>query len=319
LGFFLYAILGEWAELCTARGDQPRAHRYQAHRVALRAALESAAWDGEWYRRGWYDDGTPLGTAAADECRIDALVQAWAVISGAAAPERAARAMDSADRHLVSERDGIVRLLTPAFDRTANDPGYIKGYLPGVRENGGQYTHAALWVARAFAELGRADRAARVLEMLSPVSHAADPESAARYQVEPYVVAADVYGEPPHVGRGGWTWYTGSAGWMQRVVVETLLGLSVENGDTLVVIPRAPAEWTRYRIQYRPPGETTCYRIEVQTPAGDGERLTGAALDGRPVQFVDTQVRVPLVRDGAVHRLVVERGPSGQRRSSTSS
>jgi cyclic beta-1,2-glucan synthetase len=308
MAFFLYDILGTWSGLCEASGDVSRANRYRAHREHLGRALEAWGWDGAWYRRGYFDDGAPLGSASSDECRIDALAQAWAVISGAAPRERAAQAMDAVEQHLISERDRLVRLLTPPFDRSPHDPGYIQGYLPGVRENGGQYTHAALWVVRALAEIGRGDRAARVLEMLSPVAHGGDPDATARYQVEPYVVAADVYGEPPHVGRGGWTWYTGSAGWMQRVALENLLGVSVEQGRCLVVSPRIPAEWTGFRVTVRPLGGATGYRIEVRNPGGTGGPPIRAWLDGQAVNILDGRVSIPLDPQGGEHRLEVELG-----------
>src|SRR5262249_11805834 len=243
MGFFLHVVLGEFLAVLARSDDVDRIRRYDRHRVQLAHALNEGGCDGAWYRRGYYDDGTPLGPGASDECRIDALAQAWAVFSGAAPAERAAQAMDAVERHLVSERDGIVRLLAPPFERTSHDPGYIKGYPPGVRENGGQYTHAALWVVQAMAELGRADRALRLLEMLSPVLHGTTPEQADRYRVEPYVIAADVYGVDPHVGRGGWTWYTGSAGWMLRIAVESLLGFRIE-GDEGRLRPCVPSDWT---------------------------------------------------------------------------
>src|SRR5437867_4111198 len=251
LGFFLYFVLGEFIPLCEQRADHERAARYRDYRGAVRASLEEAGWDGAWYRRAYYDDGTPLGSAANDECRIDALAQAWAVISGAAPRERAARAMDAVERELVSRDAGLVHLLWPPFDRTPHDPGYIKGYVPGIRENGGQYTHAALWVVRAMAELGRRDRAAALLEMLGPVHHAGTREAAEVYRVEPYVVAADVYGVPPHVGRGGWTWYTGSAGWMLRVALESVLGVTLEGGHTLRVAPCIPDAWPGFKVKLR--------------------------------------------------------------------
>ncbi|HEX8694753.1 MAG TPA: hypothetical protein VF746_20170 [Longimicrobium sp.] len=303
LGFFLHAILDDWIPLCEQRGDAERAARYREYRGGLAAALNDAGWDGGWYRRAYYDDGTPLGSAASDECRIDAIAQAWAVISGVAPPERAARALDALEEHLVSEQGGIVRLLAPAFDRTPHDPGYIKGYLPGVRENGGQYTHGALWAVRALAEAGRTDRAARLLEMISPVSHARTPEEAAVYQAEPYVIAADVYGVAPHVGRGGWTWYTGSAGWMLRVALESVLGFTLRGGRALALRPRVPDDWPGFTLRYRLPDGRTTYEVVV---ARGGE--TAASLDGEPLASEDGAVLVPLVRDGAVHRVEVVLG-----------
>src|SRR5581483_1990317 len=204
--------------------------------------------------------------------RIDALAQAWAVISGAAPRERAARAMDAVERELVVEDAGLIRLLTPPFDRTAHDPGYIKGYVPGIRENGGQYTHAALWVVRALAELGRRDRAAALLEMLTPVHHGGDRDRVAVYQTEPYVIAADVYGVAPHVGRGGWTWYTGSAGWMFRVALESVLGFSVVAGTRIEVRPCIPHAWPGFTLRYRIAGDTeTTYEITVRRAARDDD------------------------------------------------
>ncbi|QXD15157.1 hypothetical protein GQ464_017395 [Rhodocaloribacter litoris] len=308
LGFFLHHVLDLFMPFVEARGDTARRQRYEAYRAALRSALNEAGWDGAWYRRAYYDDGTPLGSAAGDECRIDAIAQAWAVLSGVAPPERARQALDALEAHLVDERAGLIRLLTPPFDRTPHDPGYIKGYVPGVRENGGQYTHGALWAVRALAEAGRGDRAATLLRMLSPVAHAATPEAAGRYRVEPYVIAADVYGEPPHVGRGGWTWYTGSAGWMYRVVLESLLGLRLEDGRYLVLRPVLPGNWPGVRFTYRPDDRGTVYHVDVRT-ASNHERPR-ATFDGRPLAIEAGGVRVPLLRDGQAHRVILHRGGS---------
>jgi cyclic beta-1,2-glucan synthetase len=305
LGFFQFAILGDMAELARQRGDAGRARRYSAHRRALREALEAEAWDGDWYRRGWYDDGTPLGSKQSDECRIDALAQAWAVLSGAASPERAGRALDAVERFLVSEQDGLIRLLTPAFRNTLQDPGYIKGYVPGIRENGGQYTHAALWVVAAMAELRRHDRVAKLLDMIGPVRRSATPEQVARYQVEPYVVAADIYGEAPHVGRGGWTWYTGSAGWMQRVAVEWLLGMRVVGGSELRIDPCVPDDWPGFEISWRVPGGDTRYEISVVNPGRKARAVTSSKVDGGPLALDGRAARIPIVRDGRVHRVEI--------------
>ncbi len=309
LGWFLFAMLADWAARCERRGEGERARRYRAQRARLAAALHAEAWDGAWYRRAWYDDGSVLGSAASDECRIDALAQAWAVISGAAPPERAAAALDAVEEQLVSLEDGLVRLLAPPFDRTRHDPGYIKGYLPGIRENGGQYTHAALWFVRACAEAGRRDRAAALLERLTPAWHAATPERAALYQVEPYVVAADVYGAPPHVGRGGWTWYTGSAGWMLRVALESLLGFGLEAGSTLVLRPRIPDSWPGFALSWRrPDGSGTRYEIAVRNPDARAECVLAATLDGVSAELRDGAARIPLVGDAGVHRVEVVLG-----------
>ncbi|HKG95892.1 MAG TPA: protein ndvB, partial [Gemmatimonadaceae bacterium] len=311
LGFFLYEILGGFVPFCDQRGDAERAARYRAYRARLGAALNGPhGWDGAWYRRAYYDSGVPLGSAQSDECKIDAIAQAWAVISGAAPPERAERALDSLEQHLVSEHERIIRLLTPAFDRTPHDPGYIKGYLPGVRENGGQYTHGALWAVRALAEAGRTERAARLLEMLSPVSHGRSAEAVDVYRTEPYVIAADVYGVSPHVGRGGWTWYTGSAGWMYRVALESVLGLTIDAGTVIRLKPCIPRHWPGFTLRYRVPGAGgggATYEIVV-TRANGGHDRTTAQLDGKPLAVRARAVEIPLARDGRAHRVEVSLG-----------
>jgi cyclic beta-1,2-glucan synthetase len=225
------------------------------------------------------------------------------VLSGAAPPDRVAQALDALEQHLVSQDEGLIRLLTPPFDRTTHDPGYIRGYLPGVRENGGQYTHGALWAVRALAEAGRVERAAPLLEMLSPISHTRTPEQVAVYQAEPYAIAADVYGEPPHVGRAGWTWYTGSAGWMLRVALESVLGLEVSDGRTLRLRPRIPSAWPGYSISYRVPGTQTRYEIEVRREAG--ATLSGRLEDGSVLTVAGDGVVIPLMLDDGVHRVSV--------------
>jgi len=313
MAFFLYAAIDDFLPLVRKRADESTAARLVAYQKGLQAALESAAWDGAWYRRGYYDNGVVLGSAQGDECQIDALVQAWAVLSKAVPEARAHAALCAAEQRLVSEREGLIRLLAPPFVSTPQDPGYITGYLAGVRENGGQYTHAALWVVRALAEAGRRDRAAALLEMLSPVSHAATPGRVAVYQVEPYVIAADVYGVAPHVGRGGWTWYTGSAGWMYRVAVESVLGFDIEGGRTLRVSPRIPDAWPGFELTHHRPDGTT-YHIHVENPSGSAERIVDAELDGQRVPSDADGLRVPLAADGAQHRLrVVLGGAAGAR------
>jgi len=239
LGWFLYTVLHEWSALAGVRGELPRANQWLRHARALRAALEHAGWDGDWYRRAYFDDGTPLGSVLDDACRIDSIAQSWSVLSGAAGADRARRAMAAVDEHLVRRADRLVLLCAPPFDATALDPGYVKSYPRGVRENGGQYTHAAIWSVMAFAALGDGDKVGELLGMLNPIERARTPAAVARYRVEPYVVAADVYAEAPHVGRGGWTWYTGSAGWMYRAGLESLLGFCVR-GTRLVIDPCIP-------------------------------------------------------------------------------
>ncbi|HEX6135891.1 MAG TPA: hypothetical protein VFZ24_18095 [Longimicrobiales bacterium] len=302
LGFFLYDILNDFLPLCAARDDHDRVAAYASCHERLAHALNQGGWDGAWYRRAYYDDGTPLGSAASDECRIDALAQAWAVMSGAAPPERAALAMDALEEHLVDEGAGLIRLLAPPFDRTPNDPGYIKGYLPGIRENGGQYTHGVLWAVRALAELGRTGRAARLLEMLSPVTRGGSPAGAERYRVEPYVIAADVYGVEPHVGRGGWTWYTGSAGWMYRIALESVLGIELRDGAELRLRPCVPEAWSGYSASLRFTDGTE-WRVEVVR--GDE---SGIDVDGEPGRFTGGTFSVRPPRDGRPHHIMVTLG-----------
>jgi cyclic beta-1,2-glucan synthetase len=305
LGFFIHYVLGHLMPVCAQRGDDQRVAHYTAYRERLTDALNADGWDGRWFRRAYYDHGEPIGSAQSEECQIDALAQAWAVLSRVAPPDRANMAMDAVDQRLVCRDAGMIKLLTPPFDRTPNDPGYIKGYLPGIRENGGQYTHGVLWVVRALAEMGRGTAAVELLRMLSPVWHTASTRRTDVYQTEPYVVAADVYGEPPHVGRGGWTWYTGSAGWMFRVAVESIFGLTMEQGRTLVIKPAISASWPQCRITYRLPGEGTRYEIIIQNPSRREAGVSNAALDGSRLTVEDGAARVPLEHDGGVHHVAI--------------
>ncbi len=301
LGFFLHRVLSDFAPLTEASGDRSRARRYRDEARRLAAVLEWA-WDGEWYRRGYYDDGAPLGSAQSDECRIDSIPQSWAVLSGAAPPRRAERAMDAVRTHLVRRGPRVLSLLTPPFDQSARDPGYIKGYPPGVRENGGQYTHAAVWVVMALARLGSGDEAAELFHMLNPINHTRAPADVERYQAEPYVMAGDVCTHPAHAGHAGWTWYTGSAGWMYRAGLESILGLR-RQGATFVIDPCIPSSWPAYSIAWRFGG--TRYEISVSNP---GRRCCGIAraeIDGTPADAS----ALPLVDDGETHRVHVVLGP----------
>ena len=272
------------------------------HAEKLKAALEQA-WDGDWYRRAYFDDGTPLGSVANTECRIDSIAQSWSVLSGAGEPARAARAMAAVEKYLVRRDEGLVLLFTPPFDKAVPDPGYIKGYPPGIRENGGQYTHAALWSALAFAMLGDGDKTHELLTLLNPIQHAGNSAAIHRYKVEPYVICADVYGVPPHTGRGGWTWYTGSAAWMYRVALEGLLGLRKE-GETLALNPCIPRSWPGFEIRFR--HGRTMYEISVQNRNGAGRGVTRVALDGVDIEATD--MRIALQDDGATHRVSVVLG-----------
>jgi cyclic beta-1,2-glucan synthetase len=303
LGWFLYATLMAFAPHAEARQETVRAARWRAHAALLQTSLEREAWDGDWYKRAWFDDGTPIGSASSEECRIDAIAQSWAVISGAAVPERAARAMAAVERDLIRAEDRLALLFTPPFDKTALDPGYIKGYPPGIRENGGQYTHAAVWSVIAFAALGDGDKAIQLFSFLNPVNRARTRADVLRYKVEPYVVAADVYAMPPHAGRGGWTWYTGSSGWLQRAGVESILGLRLK-GNVLHLDPCIPGSWPDFEIVLR--HGSARYAIEVENPDGAGRGITFAALDG--TVLMDRPLRFRLSDDGATHRLRVRLG-----------
>jgi cyclic beta-1,2-glucan synthetase len=301
LGWFLHTNLYQFAALAEERGESQRALAWRSHTDALKFALERDGWDGDWYRRAFFDDGTPLGSASNDECRIDSIAQSWGVISGAADPERGRRAMAAVDEHLIRRGDGLVLLFTPAFDRTALEPGYIKGYAPGVRENGGQYSHAAVWAMIAFAALGDGDKAGELFAILNPINHASTRSGLYRYKVEPYVMAGDVYSEPPHAGRGGWTWYTGAAGWMYRAGVEWILGFRLR-GTVLHVDPCIPRAWPGYEIQFR--YHSARYRLTVENPRGAMRGVTSISLDGGPV----TGREIPLADDGREHRIAVVLG-----------
>jgi cyclic beta-1,2-glucan synthetase len=299
--WFQLSILPRLAAVAEKRGDTARAGRWRSEAERLRKAVEEQAWDGEWYRRAYFDDGTPLGSATNDECQIDSLPQTWAVMSGAGDPGRARQAMDQVERRLVRSEDGLILLFTPPFDQGPLQPGYIKGYVPGIRENGGQYTHASTWVVQATALLGQGGRAVELFDLLNPLSHSSTPEAVKRYKVEPYVVAADVYGVPPHTGRGGWTWYTGSASWLYRVGLESILGFR-RQGNRLRLDPCIPAAWPGYEITYR--YRSTTYHIVVENPLGVERGVGHVEIDGVEVQ----EGTVVLADDGQDHQVRVRLG-----------
>ncbi|HWX80023.1 MAG TPA: hypothetical protein VNZ02_08040 [Steroidobacteraceae bacterium] len=296
LGWFLHATLLRFAPIAEQRGESVRAAEWRRHALEVARAIEREAWDGAWYRRGYYDDGSPLGSVLNDECRIDSIAQSWAVISGGAQRERAIRAMSEVDAQLVSRSDGLVQLFTPPFDHTVHDPGYIKAYPPGLRENGGQYTHAATWVVLAFALLGDGDKAMELFSLLNPIKHSSSRAAIDRYKVEPYVICADVYSVPPHAGRGGWTWYTGSAGWMYRTGAEGILGIKVR-GQILEVDPCIPRTWAGFEFTYR--YGSSRYLIAVKNPRGVSRGIARAALDGRDLG--GTAAEFTLIDDGRDH------------------
>jgi cyclic beta-1,2-glucan synthetase len=297
LGWFLLATLQAFTPVAEERGDAKRADAWRDRVKGLRAALEKHGWDGAWYRRGFFDDGTPLGSAQNEECRIDSIAQSWAILSNGARPERAATAMDESYRQLVRQKDSLALLFTPPFDKTPKDPGYIKAYPPGIRENGGQYTHGAIWSVFAHAKLGQAERAHEIFSLLNPINHSRTEQEAITYRVEPYVIAADVYSVPPHVGRGGWTWYTGSAGWMYRAGLEALLGFTRE-GSLLRIKPCVPQTWTGFEISAQ--FGSTRYEIKLA-------RLDDGAADLPPDvrRISPSEFLISLKDDGGVRSITL--------------
>ena len=300
LGFFLYEILQKFSAVARTRGDVAFAERCETEAARLRENIEQNAWDGEWYRRAYFDNGEPLGAASNSECQIDSLPQSWSILSGAGNPERSRLAMDAVDRRLVRRDSSLIQLFDPPFDKSELDPGYIKGYAPGVRENGGQYTHAAIWTVMAFAKLGDQRRAWELFSLINPINHGATRSQIATYKVEPYVVAADVYAVPPHTGRGGWTWYTGSASWMYRLIIESLLGLHLEV-DKLRFTPCVPADWKSFKLHYR--YRETFFHITIlqPEPSRTVKRITVDGID-QPDQVI------PLIDDRQHHQVEVELG-----------
>jgi len=298
VGWFLLKTLADFVPLLSGRNEADREQKYLKHIEDLKTALEENAWDGNWFRRAYFDDGTPLGSAENDECKIDSIAQAWSVISGGGNLHQASRAMSSVDEYLVRRGDGIVLLFTPAFDDGVLNPGYIKGYIPGVRENGGQYTHGAIWTILAHAMLGDGDKVGELFALLNPINHAGTRAGLHKYKVEPYVTAGDVYSEPKHIGRGGWTWYTGSAGWLYRAALESMLGFHLK-GDKLTISPCIPRNWRDFEINYCR-GETT-YRIRVENPACVCHGVTEVRLDGELLPSGE----IPLVEDKQSHEVLV--------------
>lgn len=298
LAFFLTHVLERFAELAQRRDDAVFAEECIRQAAKLKENIELHGWDGEWYRRAYFDDGTPLGSAINEECQIDSLAQSWAVLSGAADPERARAAMARVDERLVRRDSRVIQLFDPPFDKSSLEPGYIKGYVPGVRENGGQYTHAAIWAVMAFAELGETERAWELFSLINPIRNAATSEECNRYRVEPYVVAADIYAVAPHAGRGGWSWYTASAGWMYRLIVETLLGLRLE-ADQLKVNPRLPRAWTSLKLHYR--YRDRFYHITVKRAATEAPQSTRVVVDG----YEQYDGLIHLAADGQDHTVEI--------------
>jgi cellobiose phosphorylase len=298
LAFFLYEVLNQFAKLAGKKGDAPLSEKYTLEAGRIRGNIEKHAWDGEWYRRAYFDDGTPLGSAQNEECQIDSISQSWSILSGAGMQDRFLSAIKSVEKRLVKREAALIQLLDPPFDKSLLDPGYIKGYAPGVRENGGQYTHGAIWTIMAFATIGEVELAWDLLKMINPISHGDTAEAMARYRVEPYVMAADVYSVDPHTGRGGWTWYTGSAGWMYRLIVESLLGLHLE-GDKLRVNPRLPRDWPTLTIDYR--YKSTLYHIQIKN-SGAGSTIKSFTVN----DLTQDQHEIKLADDQGKHAVVIE-------------
>ncbi|MGK5083271.1 glycosyl transferase family 36, partial [Bdellovibrionota bacterium FG-1] len=302
VGWFLHQTLSQFIPFCEKAGQTERATIYQKHLEALKTAIEANAWDGEWYRRAFFDDGSPLGSSTNDECQIDSIAQSWAVLSRAGDPERARLAMKSVNERLVHRGDGLVKLFVPPFDQGNADPGYIKGYVPGVRENGGQYTHAAIWALMAYAAQGDGDRAAELFSMLNPINHANTRAKVNRYKVEPYVMAGDIYGLSPHIGRGGWTWYTGSASWMYRAALESILGFELR-GNVFRIQPCLPKHWPGFEMTYRPKvGSTTQYLISVTQTTPSTPSIRSIRLDGVLLDSAD----IPIADDGKMHTVQIQ-------------
>ena len=287
LAFFLYEILIRFADISGLYNNAAFEKECKIQAQRLKQNIDKSAWDGEWYKRAWFDDGTPLGSKNDEECKIDSIAQSWAVLSGGGNASYVNTAMESAYKNLVQKDVGIIQLLEPAFDKSDLNPGYIKGYVPGVRENGGQYTHAAVWMIMAFAKLGDNKRVWELLNMINPVNHGKTAEEIATYKVEPYVLAADVYSRTPHAGRGGWTWYTGSAGWLYRLITESFLGLHQE-GNKLTITPCVPKEWKSFKVHYL--YKNTMYHIEVmQINIGEeiSVRVDGVQQPGQIITLID--------------------------------
>ncbi|HET8808386.1 MAG TPA: glucoamylase family protein [Methylophaga sp.] len=307
LAWFLYDNLQQFSQLAITYHDADFADKCRQQAELLRENIEKHAWDGEWYQRAWFDDGTPLGSASNDECQIDSISQSWSVLSNGGQQNRRHQAMNAVDKHLVRREVQLIQLLDPPFDKSALEPGYIKGYVPGVRENGGQYTHAAIWTTMAFARMGDKKRAWEFYQMLNPVNHGDSADSITRYKVEPYVMCADIYGAAPHTGRGGWTWYTGAAGWMYRLTLETLLGINLEDGY-LRVAPCVPADWKSFKVHYR--FHETLYHITINCQAGQPQQVTRLLLDNVELAAASEagtdNGKFPLINDQQVHHVSIE-------------
>jgi cellobiose phosphorylase len=293
LGWFIYSILDQFINICKYKSDFEKADKYEKVRKFIKENLEMNAWDGSWYRRAYFDDGTPLGSVENAECKIDSISQSWAVITGAAQESRAKSAISALEKYLIQEDKGVVLLLTPPFDKSDIEPGYIKGYVPGVRENGGQYTHAAVWACLAMTKLGYGDKACNIFNMINPINHSKTFLDCERYKVEPYVMAADVYTAGSHEGRGGWTWYTGAAGWMYRTGIEGILGLKMNLGRGFTIEPCIPDDWKEYEITFVK--DRCTYEIHVVRGYEKGIKVDNQEIEDKVIPFLENGTHEVLV------------------------
>ncbi len=299
LGFFIYEVLTRFIPICERKGDLDKVEKYKTIKENLKKALNTAGWDGRWFKRAFTDDGEPIGSIENEECRIDSISQSWGVISGAADNDKKYISMESLENHLIDKENGIIKLLDPPFNKTKMEPGYIKAYLPGVRENGGQYTHAAIWSIIAFTKLGFGDKALEYYRMINPIEHSRTKETAIKYKVEPYSIAADIYGAEGLAGRGGWTWYTGSSSWFYKAGIENILGLSIKRG-VLKIQPCIPKDWKEYSIRYR--YNASIYNIKVKNENSKNTGVSKFYLNGKEVE----EKQVILNPEGGIYDILVE-------------
>lgn len=299
LGFFLYEVLNRFIPICEEASDNERAKKYIEIRDNLKKALNTNGWDGRWFKRAFTDDGEPIGSIENEECRIDSISQSWGVISGAADNDKKYISMESLENHLIDKENGIIKLLDPPFNKTKIEPGYIKAYLPGVRENGGQYTHAAMWAIIAFTKLGFGDKGLEYYRMINPIEHSRTKETALKYKVEPFVIPADIYGAGNLAGRGGWTWYTGSSSWFYKAGLENILGLDIKN-KVLRINPCIPKDWKEYSIRYR--YKNSIYNIKVKNYNGKNTGVENFYLNGRKVP----EKEIILNGDGGIYEVEIE-------------
>ena len=299
LGFFMYDVLTRFIPICEIKKDYKKAEQYKTVKEELKKSLNDMAWDGRWFKRAFTDDGEPIGSIENEECRIDSISQSWGVISDAADNDKKYISMESLENHLIDKENGIIKLLDPPFNKTKMEPGYIKAYLPGVRENGGQYTHAAMWAIVAFTKLGFGDKALEFYRMINPIEHSRTKETAIKYKVEPYVIPADIYGAEGLTGRGGWTWYTGSSSWFYKAGIENILGLNIKN-NVLTINPCIPKDWKEYSIRYR--YKNSVYNIKVKNENGKNTGIEKFIVNGKEIE----EKQIALNGDGKIYEIEIK-------------